>query len=84
MQLGLFDAKNRLKKPGMMGDALERVAHAVDWEIFVQSLSLRERARRGGQRSRRQTAYDGITFEQIVVMVWPPLLLNGIQQRAIF
>ena len=34
MQLGFFDAENRLRMLSMMGDSLELINQIVDWEIF--------------------------------------------------
>ena len=33
-QIGFFDEDRRLKRLSEMGDPLEKVSRAVDWEVF--------------------------------------------------
>ena len=69
MQLGLFDAENRLKKLSMMGDALERVNKIVDWEIFRPIIEPALKEFRGAAKGPGgRPPYDGILMFKILFL----------------
>lgn len=69
MQLGFFDAENRLRRLSLMGDCLERINQIVDWEIFrpIIEPALKE-ARGAAKGPGGRPSFDSILMFKILFL----------------
>ena len=66
MQIGFWDESLRLEKLSKLGDSLEKLNHAIDWELFRPKLTkvFKKRAKGAGGRP----PYDYVTLFKVLVL----------------
>jgi len=63
MQPGFFDWQNRFEKLDKVGDPLQKLSTAVNWEMFRAELeALRKKQRKSNARAK---PYDAVTIETL-------------------
>ena len=66
MQIGLWDESLRLEKLSKLGDSLEKLNHAIDWELFRATLTkvFKKQAKGAGGRP----PYDYVMLFKVLVL----------------
>ena len=66
MQIGFWDESLRLEKLSKLGDSLEKLNHAIDWELFRPKLTkvFKKQAKGAGGRS----PYDYVMLFKVLVL----------------
>lgn len=66
VQLGFFDETNRLKKLSQLGDSLEKLNNAINWEMFrpILTAALKKEHKGAGGRP----PYDAVLMFKILVL----------------